>query len=176
MDQKWKQRNVIIKVTEQHVEKMIEYVSVNPLITLKEIQDMIQAKYDLAVSTTTIHKHMEGKFYTVKKIRFEPVTMNCEEIKTKRAYYVSRLMEESENGITIVDIDETNCNLFFRRSFGRYARKGTRCAVKAPTSKGKNVHVIGGILQTGLQYFELIDFNSMMLSIDTFIYIISVFN
>ena len=49
-----------------------------------------------------------GKFYTVKKIRFEPATMNCEENKTKRAYYVSRLMEESGNGKTIVYIDETN--------------------------------------------------------------------
>ena len=142
-----------IKVTEQHVEKMIEYVSENPLITLKEIQDKIQVEYELTVSTTTIHKHMEGKFYTVKKIRFEPATINCEENKTKRAYYVSRLMEESGNGKTIVYIDETNCNLFLRRSFGR-SRKGTRCAVKAPTSKGKNVYVIGGISQTGLLYFE----------------------
>ena len=128
---------------------MIEYVSENPLITLKEIQDKIQAKYDLTVSTTTIHKHMEGNFYTVKKIRFEPANMNCEENKTKKAYYVSRLMEESENSKTIVYIDETNCDLFLRRNFGR-SRKGTRCTVKAPTSKGKNVHVIGGISQTGL--------------------------
>ena len=96
---------------------------------------------------------MEGRFYTVKKIRFEPATMNSEENKAKRAYYVSRLMEESGNGKTIVYIDETNCNLFLRRSFGR-SRKGTRCTVKAPTSKGKNVHVIGGISQTGLLYFE----------------------
>jgi transposase len=142
-----------IKVTQQHVEKMIEYVSENPLITLKEIKDKIQAEYGLAVSTTTIHKHMEGKFYTVKKIRFEPATMNSEENKRKRAHYVTRLMEESGNGKTIVYIDETNCNLFLRRSFGR-SRKGTRCTVKLPTSKGKNVHVIGGISQTGLLYFE----------------------
>ena len=132
---------------------MLEYVSENPPITLKEIQDKIQAEYDLTASTTTIHKHMEGKFYTVKKIRFEPATMNCEEKMTKRAYYVSRSMEESGNCKTIVYIDETNCNLFLRRSFGR-SRKGTRCTVKAPTSKGKNVHAIGGIPQTGLLYFE----------------------
>ena len=84
-----------ITVTEQRVEKMIEYVSENPLITLKEIKDKIQAEYDLTMSTTNIHKHMEGKFYTVKKIRFKPATMNCEENKTKRAYYVSHSMEES---------------------------------------------------------------------------------
>ena len=44
-----------------------------------------------------------------------------------------------------------NYDFFLRRSFGR-SRKGTRCTVKAPTSKGKNV--IGGISQTGLLYFE----------------------
>ena len=76
-----------IKVTEQHVEKMIEYVSENPLKTLKKFQDKIQAEYDFTVSTTTIHEHMERKFYTVKKIRFEPATMNCEENKTKRAMF-----------------------------------------------------------------------------------------
>ena len=64
---------------------------------------------------------MEGKFYTVKKIRFEPATMNCEENKTKslKACYVSRLMEETGNDKTILYIDKTNCNLFLRRSFGR---------------------------------------------------------
>ena len=50
-------------------------------------------------------------------------------------------------------MDETNCNLFLRRSQGR-SRRGTRCSVKAATSRGPNIHVIGAISQTGLVYWE----------------------
>ena len=35
-----------------------------------------------------------------------------------------------------------------------WSRKGSRCSVKLSTSKGKNIHVIGGISQTGMQYWE----------------------
>ena len=45
-----------------------------------------------------------------------------------------------------VSIDETNVNLFLKRTQSR-SRKGTRCSVIAPTPKGKNVLVIGAISQ-----------------------------
>ena len=62
-------------------------------------------------------------------------------------------MEKMGQGKFIVFMDESNCNLFLRRREGR-SRKGTRCTVKTPTSKGKNVHMIGAISKQGLVYFE----------------------
>ncbi|KAF0299222.1 hypothetical protein FJT64_003510 [Amphibalanus amphitrite] len=50
-------------------------------------------------------------------------------------------------------MDETNVNLFLRRSEGR-SRRGQRCCVKVATGKGDNIHVIGAISQTGMVYWE----------------------
>ena len=132
---------------------MLSYVEENPLITLKEIHKKFVAEENLNVSTTTIHNHLNAKFYTVKKILAEPNTMNNDVNKSKRVEYVSKVMSAIGEGKTIIYIDETNCNLFIRRSFGR-SIKGTRCAIKAPTAKGKNVHVLAGITQTGIVYWE----------------------
>ena len=45
------------------------------------------------------------------------------------------------DGKTIIWMDETNLNLFCRRSQGR-ARVGEREVMALPTSKGPNIHVI----------------------------------
>ena len=79
--------------------------------------------------------------------------MNSTANKEKRAEYCSSLLSYIGAGKYVIYIDETNFNLFLRRSEGR-SRRGTRCSVKAPTSKGKNVHVIGAVSQTGLVYWE----------------------
>ena len=57
-------------------------------------------------------------------------------------------------GKYIIYIDESNCNMFLRRSFGRL-KKGVRCCVTVYLLQNeKNVHVIVGISQSGLIYWE----------------------
>ena len=141
------------KLSENDIELMLTFVEDNPLTTLKEIKCKIEAQLGISISTTTIHKYLNCKLYTVKKILQEPSTMNSLANKEKRRYYVQALMDKSGQGKLIIFIDETNCNLFLRRSEGR-SRKGTRCTVKCPTSRGKNVHIIAGISQQGLVYLE----------------------
>ena len=128
-------------------------VEENPLISLIEIKRRLFETVGVSVSTTTIHKHLEGKFYSIKQVRSEPVSMNSDVNKEKRRTYVENIMKEIGSGNDLIYIDETNCNLFLRRTNGR-SKKGTRCIVKAPTSKGKNIHIIAGISQTGLIYWE----------------------
>lgn len=141
------------KVTPVHVQKMIQYIENDPLISLSDIKTKLFQDEGLAVSTNTVHKYIDCQFYTVKKVRLEPSQMNSEDNKRKRANYVAKAMDYIGNGKTLIYIDETNCNLFLRRNFGR-SFKGTRCSVKAPTSKGKNVHIVAGITQTGLTYWK----------------------
>lgn len=141
------------KVQQHHIETMLTWLSENPLLSLKEIKDRLRMEHNISLCSTTIHNHLDGQFFTCKKIRTEPFTMNSEVNKAKRAEYVEQLMAFIGEGKTIVYIDETNCNLFLRRNVGR-SRKGTRCCVKAATSKGKNIHIIAGISQTGLVYWE----------------------
>ena len=141
------------KMTEEHVEKLLGYVEEHPHITMKQMAVKLQNDSGVQVMTPTIHRHLHGKFYTLKQTRPQPVTMNSPANKTQRAQYVRRLMECTGNGKTVVYIDDTNCNLFLRRSEGR-SRRGTRCSVKAATSKGPNVHIIGAVTQTGLIYWQ----------------------
>ncbi len=141
------------KVNPEIVEKIISYVEKDPLISLMEIHERLITDECLSLSVPTIHKYLDCQLYSVKKVFPQPVAMNSMENKAKRAAYVSAVLEKTGCGKTVVYIDETNCNLFLRRNFGR-SRKGTRCSVKLPTSKGKNIHIIGGITQTGIQHWE----------------------
>ena len=123
------------------------------ILTLVEIEHKLQRDQGIALSIATIHNHLECQFYTIKKVLPQPVAINSIENKTKRAAYVTTIMEKMGLGKTVIYIDETNCNLFLRRNYGR-SKKGARCSVRAPTSKGKNIHVIGGKNRTGLIYLE----------------------
>lgn len=141
------------KISQEHIEKMIDYVEKNPYITLKEIGDKFAVETGITVSINTIHKYLEGQMYTVKKALPQPVTTNSEINKRKRKEYVDKIMNRTGMGKTVIYIDETNVNLFLRRSQAR-ARKGFRPAVKCAPSRGRNIHILGGISQHGLVYWE----------------------
>ena len=113
------------KVTFLHNQKTIQYVENDPLITLVEIKHKLQRDQGIMLLITTIHNHLECQFYSVKKVLPQPVAMKSVENKTKRAAYVSTIMEKIGLGKTVIYIDKTNCNLFLRRNFGR-SKKGTR--------------------------------------------------
>lgn len=141
------------KVSTAMEDKMIEYVEENPLVTLAEIGRKLHQDMGVSLSTNTIHKHLNGRLYTVKKVLAQPVGMNSQENREKRAQFVRKVMEATGQGRTLIYMDETNVNLFLRRSQGR-ARRGTRCSVLAANSKGPNVHVIGAMSQTGMIHWE----------------------
>ena len=141
------------KVNEHDVDRLLTYLEEKPQLTLKELAQKLQEDTGIRVSTTTIHKHLHGRMFTCKKVRTEPAPMNSEENRRKRAEYVTSVMETLGRGKDLIYMDESNVNLFLRRTCGR-SRKGARCSVKAPPSQGQNVHIIGAINQTGLVYWE----------------------
>nr|CAI5841804.1 unnamed protein product [Callosobruchus analis] len=78
--------------------------------------------------------------------------MNSEENKRKREY-VTALNRYIELGKQIVWIDETNFNLFCRRTRGR-SRVGVRAVQHLPAARGPNVHLIGTISPAGVVTME----------------------
>ena len=131
-----------MKVTEQLKEKMIHYVESDALISLKEIKEKLHVEEGVSVSIPTIHKYLECQLYTIKKVLPQPIAMNSEENKRKRAAYVTSIMAKIGIGKTAVYIDETNCNLFLRRNFGR----SKNAQSSYPRQTLKNIYVIGGII------------------------------
>ena len=141
------------KMEPRHVNRMLEWLSENPLLTLTQIKQKLEEEEQLTVSINTIHKKLDGQCYTLKKVTPEPVAMNSISNKDKRATYVQSLMTAIGQGKRLIYIDESNCNLFLRRSQGR-SRRGTRCCLKVATTRGSNVHIIGAISQTGRVFWE----------------------
>lgn len=141
------------KVAPAHVEKLVEYVEENPQLSLKEMARRLEEDTGLHLSIPTVHRYLHGKLYTVKKVMPQPERMNTDENKRKRAEYTRHVTEAVGAGKTAIYIDETNINLFLRRTEGR-SLKGTRCSVKAATARGPNVHLIGAMTQTGLVYWS----------------------
>ena len=141
------------KVTSNHVKKLVEYVEENPQVSLKEMAGKLKEDTGLELSIPTVHRHLHGQMYTVKKVLPQPERMNSDDNKQRRATYARKVTEAVGAGKTVLFIDETNVNLFLRRDQGR-SSKGSRCVVKAATTKGPNIHVIGMMSQTGIVYWE----------------------
>lgn len=140
-------------LTDVEINIMLQWVEEKPTITLKELKEKIQAEFRKWITTTTIANNLNGKMYTIKNLHHEPIAMNNFENKQKRGKYVEDLNSLIRNGKQVVWMDETNFNLFCKRTRGR-SRVGSRAVAKIPNSRGPNVHLIGRISSTGVILME----------------------
>ncbi|RHY26050.1 hypothetical protein DYB32_007906 [Aphanomyces invadans] len=95
---------------------------------------------NVAVSTSTIARKLDGMLYTIKNTRIEPAACNNDFSKAKRKAFVDNILQHIADGNYIVYFDETNYNLYCKRSKG-HAKRGQRAIEKMPTSKGPNIQV-----------------------------------
>ena len=133
---------------------MVGEVEREPTLTLSQMRDAVLSKFSMDVSTTSISRILQGALITVKQLRFVPNTANNETNKQRRKIFVEKLLDLRSNECPIVYLDETNFNLFISRSVGRSAA-GTRANKVRPTSKGKNIHLIGSIGTNGFKHYEI---------------------
>lgn len=140
-------------LTEDEVNIMISWIEEKCDCTLKQLQQKIQHEFQKIVSISTVGNYLEGRLFSVKQVHTEPITMNSEENKRKRADYVQALNNYIQQGKQIVWMDETNFNLFCRRTRGR-SRVGARAVQLLPAARGLNVHLIGAISAAGVISME----------------------
>ena len=113
-------------------------------MTLRHISSELNVQFDVDVTPQCVAQHLDGLCYSIKQSRPEPVNMNSDEVKSKRKESAATYMAKMDDGFTPIFEDETNFNVFCKRSNGR-SKKGTRVHVKQPTTKGPNLHCIGAI-------------------------------
>ena len=133
---------------EFYVDALLNWQGDNPQLTLKQLSEKLYENYNVQVSHQTIAKHLDGRMISFKSVHFQPEAANKDKNKALRKQYVEKITQMSEEGKTVIFIDESNVNLFLRRSRGR-APVGSRAVVKIPTTKGANIHMIGAMTQTG---------------------------
>ncbi|VEN35781.1 unnamed protein product, partial [Callosobruchus maculatus] len=140
-------------LVEDEINTILEWIEDDCGLTLKQVKMKVLANFRKNVSTSTIGNYLEGRLFTIKQVHKQPISMNSEENKRKRAEYVTALNRYIELGKQIVWIDETNFNLFCRRTRGR-SRVGVRAVQHLPAARGPNVHLIGAISPAGVVTME----------------------
>ena len=141
------------KLSEEHVAALIRLIENEPQITLREMCVRLERNFGLNVCKQTVSKKLDGQLISCKKVHTMPVGMNTPENKAARRNYVEQMLQHVANQKTLIFIDETNFNVYCRRTQGR-ALQGRRAVVKAPNSKGPNIHIIGAMTSTGICYWE----------------------
>lgn len=141
------------KLSPVQVNIILTWLESNPQLTLAAIRDRVELVMNIHVSQQTISNRLDGQLFTTKLIHHEPLGVNTAANKDLRMAYVARLLQLAAANKTIIFIDETNFNLFCRRSCG-WSPRGQRSIVQLPNSKGPNLHIIGAISSIGLMYWE----------------------
>ena len=131
-------------LTEEQVDALCLMVEEDPSITLNALKERLLNDFEVRVSVSSIHNYLEGRLFTVKKVHYQMVEANNPRNKALRLEYVQRISTHMLQNKTIIWMDETNINLYCRRTRGR-APAGQRAVVALPGSEGPNVHVIGAI-------------------------------
>ena len=138
-----------IKIRQAHEEAMEKWLEEAPDLTLRNISDKLKLHFDIDVTAQCVAKHLDGLCFSVKQSRNEAVNVNSNETKNKRQAYATQYMAKLDDGFVPVFQDETNFNMFCKRSNGR-SKTGTRVHIVQPNSKGPNLHCIGAITQHSL--------------------------
>ncbi|OWY95695.1 hypothetical protein PHMEG_00034234 [Phytophthora megakarya] len=109
-----------------------EYLDENRTYTLNAMKDMVRFDFGVGLSTSTISNKLTAKVDTTKQVRVEPMTCNSDVNKAKRMVFIKELRQHMEAGDFIVYYDETNLNVYCKRSQGR-AKMGraSHCCVAA---------------------------------------------
>ena len=134
------------KLSKVQVEVVLTWLEENPQLTLKDIRNRIEHEMGVEVSQKTVSNRLDGRLITLKKVHY--MGINTDANKLLRRDYVAQLMQLTAINKTILYMDESNFNLFCRRTCGRSIR-GERSVVKLPNSKGPNMHIIGAINSAG---------------------------
>ncbi|KAE8992334.1 hypothetical protein PR003_g15794 [Phytophthora rubi] len=147
-------RAAITKCTPEMESALVDYLEENCQYTLSQMRDMLFCDFGVLVSTSLISRKLCGKLYTVKQVRVEPETCNNAENIEKRRVFGEALLKHEREGAFIVYYDETNYNLYCKRSQGR-APIGERAVVKLPPSKGANLQLQCAVSpEVGLVHYE----------------------
>lgn len=136
-------------LSDEQLAQLMNKVEEDPELTLRQMREFVQQEFNVNVSLSTMGNYLDGQLYSIKKLHHRPITMNSENNKQLRKQYVESLNAAIQQGKDIVWIDETNFNLFCRRSNG-WSRIGTRAVQDRPSARGPNLHVIGCISCEGI--------------------------
>ena len=112
-------------LAEEQVDAICGMIEEDQGITLKALKGRILADFQLNVAISTIHNYLEGRLLTLKKVHYIAADANNARNKAAlRVEYVQAIRAHMQDNKTIIWTDETNVNLYCRRTQGRVPALG----------------------------------------------------
>jgi transposase len=102
------------KLDGRQIDNILQWLSDNPLLTLKQLKEKVQQYHNVNISINTVSRYLDGCLFTTKKAHMEPQGTNTLSNKLLRKADVERINEAKGRGKYIAYIDESNVNLFIR--------------------------------------------------------------
>jgi len=141
------------KISNVHVDAMITWIEEDCTITLKSIKERLYQDFDVTFSLQCLSEHLNAQLFTYKCVHVQPISANSDNNKQKRKEFVEQLLNYQSEEKIIVYMDETNVNLFCKRSYGR-AIRGNRARRMDGNCRGPNLHIIAAVSIHGLIHWE----------------------
>ena len=66
------------------MEEVVKHIEEYPQVTLSGLKQRIHELFGVSISIGTIHSYLQGQFFTLKKVHFEPSGMNLPINKERR--------------------------------------------------------------------------------------------
>lgn len=86
-------RQKCTKLCSEHVEAIIDWISDNPLLTLKSMASKLVEVFGVEVSTQTVARHLEYRMITLKSVHYQPEAANNDVNKKLRKQYVKEILK-----------------------------------------------------------------------------------
>ncbi|MBS3964944.1 MAG: IS630 family transposase [Methylomonas sp.] len=136
------------KLTQAHIDCLVERVSQHNDATLLELADYLHQQTGVAVSRETIARALRKRRITRKKKTFHATERDEDpDIKAERAAFVQTLLELDIKNLCV--LDECGLHLAMARLYAR-APSGCRAEADRPADSGGNNTLIAGFTSHGI--------------------------
>jgi len=144
-------------LTDEHVEFLLDLLSDDPTLTLKQLRERLIGRADAPVrcDETTIGRYLDGQLLSRKQIRCDPFARNCDSTKEKRYQHMLWLIENSDE-YEFVFMDETPFSMYHARTTG-YSRDGPPVTYGVGVRDTNRTVVMAVSRRLGVVGFDIID-------------------
>ena len=149
--------NIHKKVDQECIDKSIQLLEDNPLLTIKELNVKLHQilNHKPQFSDQALSAHLDGSLITLKLARDEPAERNTPSTIEERYHYAIWLMGPNVVNEKKYFIDEFGINIHTRRSQGR-SLKGERVFRKVNGQRGPNITIcIAVSSEKGLVHYQI---------------------
>jgi len=143
------------KVLDQEQQNQLkEWCDLDCQRTLEDYSNLIEDKYGIKVSKSTINNYLDSLHYTIKRTSVVPIRRNCDSTINTRYEYAMKFMLMDRNREKIYFLDECGVSVSTRTNYGRSLR-GTRANLTVKSIRGKNYSVCAAMNHTSLFFYQV---------------------